>query len=154
VKCILKRIRSCSVWWIAISNIGACVYAHTHTHTHTHTCTHTGLGGPFQAGPMWFTGSKHHLPSCEGSQVLKMLPPDIQFRDITFLSEPRREALSCYLTRWCVTSGNSIWHLWKTEFTQVLALRTCRMWFPFSNSSYGLEDGVSLCKALSHYSHL
>lgn len=74
--------------------------------------------------------------------------PDGQFRDLTFpvLSQGEKLFHVTSLTRWCLTSVNSIFRFWKMEFPQAPALRTCTKWFPFSNSSDGLEDGMSLCK--------
>lgn len=64
---------------------------------HTHSLS--VLAGPSQAGPLWFPKVSTISPAVNAHKFWKYASPRhpaSQFRDIAFLSEPGREALSCY----------------------------------------------------------
>ena len=87
-----KRIRSVS----GVMNNNSLCFLPSSTHSQSE-------GLPLGLPP-WFTGNQHHLPSCKHSQVLKPFLPDIQTAssDISFFSEPGREALPYYFLAWIV----------------------------------------------------
>lgn len=151
MKYSLKRTCSSFVWWVAISILPF------HLHTHTHTLS-LSASWPLSGWPSVIPKSQHHLPSCERSQVLK----------IRFSQTPSQPVQRHRLPFWAWARGSvmlfpspdkashrgTAFDTYEKQSWHELALRTRSTLFLFSNGSSDTEDGVSLCEALSHYSHL